>query len=166
MGACRRVRQSPQCYTPFSWKMSHYKWAVETTKSQRRLWENRGSCGKASPIIICLFFALFISVSGILSQVLVIIFAHLELEVVIMVWPGKGIVKIQYEVSEAGLPSACSKEDAAMWLEWVKWEQVRVGGDDVRWGSQRPYYSWPWRQSIIRTLAFILNKTVEIWAEE
>lgn len=165
MGACRRVRQSPQCYTPFSWKMSHYKWAAETTKSQRRLWENRGSCGKASLIIICLFFALFISCFRNLKPSSSHHFCPS------WTWSGHhGLARERHSKNTIwslwGRITLSVFKGRCSYVTGVKWEQVRVGGDDVRWGSQRPYYSWPWRQSIIRTLAFILNKTVEIWAEE
>lgn len=165
MGGCRRVRQSPQCYT-LSWWMSHSKWAVETTKSQRKLYEKTGGCGKVSPVIICLFFALFISC-----------FRNLEPSSSYYFWSSRSWS------SQHGLARVGHSENT-IWSLWGRitlnvfrgrwgsyvtgkeWERVRVVDDGVRWGSRRPYYSRPWCQSIIRTVAFILNKNVEIWAEE
>lgn len=53
-------------------------------RKQGRLWESVPSH------YLYILYNCLLAISGILSQILVIIFAHLELEAVFMVWPGSG----------------------------------------------------------------------------
>lgn len=53
-------------------------------RKQGRLWESVPSH------YLYILYNCLLAISGILSQILVIIFAHVELEAIFMVWPGLG----------------------------------------------------------------------------